>query len=163
MPWPGPQGRAETAERPFYPKPALDAPWAQQVWSGAARQRHPASSPRHALLCPLKAQRTCAPPPGVSTLSRPPAWLGLPVSGVLPETGSPTLRGVRTGAHSASEGFEVEHCPPLVLFLKCPAVSRCQSPVYQPFNSPAPPPVFFITKNGIKSLSCLFPRAVLWG
>lgn len=162
MPWPGPQGRAETAERPFYPKPALDAPWAQQVWSGAARQRHPASSPRHALLCPLKAQRTCAPPRACPPCpARPRGWGSL----CLESSPKPVLR-----PSAASELGPT----PLVrdlkwnialrwFFLKCPAVSRCQSPVYQPFNSPAPPPVFFITKNGIKSLSCLFPRAVLWG
>lgn len=120
---------------PLYPKSARVPPWAQQVWSGAAQQRHPASRRRRARLCPLKApcQRACA--PGRAHPVPPARVAGAPWAWSPSSKPVRPPQGRRTGVHSATEGFEVEHCPPLVLFLKCPAVSCCQSPVYQPVHS----------------------------
>lgn len=132
--WPGPQGRAERAERPCtltLPelRPGLNRSGAGRPSSATQRR---ARAVRASARSKLRARERA--PPGVPTLSRPPAWLGRPGPGVLPPNRSPTPEATELGPTLLRDS-KWNIALRWFSFLKCPAVSRCQSPVYQPFNS----------------------------
>lgn len=122
----------------LYPKSARLAPRAQQVWRGAAQQRHPASRPAYCASLPARSSASeSVRPRGVST--RLPSWLPARVAGssrgleACPRTGPRTPRPQSWGWLS-TEGCGMEPCPAPVLFLKRCGIASCQSPVCQPFN-----------------------------
>lgn len=76
-------------------------------------------------------------PPGGS--ARLPAWLrGWGALGLEASACQFTAPRLQSWGWLSRDGFDVEPWPPLVLLLKCPAISCCQTPVYRPLNLPAP-------------------------
>lgn len=127
IPRPGWQGRAERSARPFTLKlpdlrPGRNRSGAGRPSSATQRRaQRPASLPARSS-APASVRPRACPPPACQ-----PSWLGRSGPGGLPQARPPTPRPQSRGWVS-TEGYEVEHCPSLVLFLKCPAISSCQSP-----------------------------------